>query len=209
MGKPERIDEKVRAFDNPVLERLSRVHPAIPICTWGPVALGSIYLGIRAEMAVPRVIGFVIVGLFSWTLVEYVLHRWIFHWQSRNARLRAWFYPVHQLHHDVQEWDRIVAPPLMSLPLAVILLGLFWLLIGPPMVFPFFGGFIIGYLAYDYTHYATHFVSPRTWIGKGLRKRHLQHHFACPDRWYGVSSPLWDYVFRTHVPRGVSPSSLS
>ena len=62
MGKPDRIDEKVRAFDNPVLERLSRIHPAIPVCMWGPVALGAIYLGIRAEMTVSRVIGFVIVG---------------------------------------------------------------------------------------------------------------------------------------------------
>ena len=95
----------------------------------------------------------------------------------------------------------------MSVPLAVAFLGLFWLPLGQPAVFPFFGGFIVGYLAYDYTHYATHFVRARTWIGKGLRKRHLQHHFACPDRWYGVSSPLWDYVFRTHVPRGVRPSS--
>ena len=71
------------------------------------------------------------------------------------------------------------------------------------------GGFLIGYLGYDYTHYATHFVRPKTRIGKGLRKRHLQHHFACPDRWYGVSSPLWDYVFRTHVPRGVRPASTN
>ena len=208
MGKSAGIDGKVRLFENPLLERLSRIHPAVPICVWGPAALGSIYLGIRAGMPALRAFSLAAAGLFFWTFTEYLLHRWVFHWQPSNPRLREWFYPVHQLHHEVQEWDRIVAPPLMSLPLAVLLFGVFWFSIGPPAVFPFFGGFLIGYLAYDYTHYATHFIRPRTWIGKGLRKRHLQHHFACPDRWYGVSSPLWDYVFRTHVPRGVRPSSL-
>jgi len=207
MGNSGEIDGKVRAFDNPLLERLSRIHPAVPLCLWGPISIVWIYLGLRDGISAPRVAGLTVVGLVSWTLTEYILHRWIFHWRPRNSTLRDWFYPVHQLHHDVQEWDRIVAPPLMSVPLAVVLFGVFWLLLGQPTVFPFFGGFIIGYLAYDYTHYATHFVRPRTWIGKGLRKRHLQHHFACPDRWYGVSSPLWDHIFRTHVPRGVRPSS--
>lgn len=208
MGKSAGIDEKVRLFDNPLLERLSRIHPAIPICVWGPIALGSIYLGIKIGMPALRAVGLAVVGLFFWTFTEYLLHRWIFHWQPTNPRVREWFYPVHQLHHDVQEWDRIVAPPLLSVPPALVLFLLFWLLLGRPTVFPFFGGFLIGYLAYDYTHFTIHYVRPRTWIGKGLRKRHLQHHFACPDRWYGVSSPLWDHVFRTHVPRRVRPSSL-
>jgi sterol desaturase/sphingolipid hydroxylase (fatty acid hydroxylase superfamily) len=207
MANSVKIGGKVRAFDNDFLEKMSRIHPAVPICVWGPISLGSIYLGFRDGFSVPRVASLSLAGLFVWTLVEYILHRWIFHWQPRSPRLRDRFYPVHQLHHDVQEWDRIVAPPLMAVPLVVILLGIVWLCLGQPTVFPFFGGFLIGYLVYDYTHYATHYVRPLTWIGKGLRRRHLQHHFACPDRWYGVSSPLWDYVFRTHVPRGVRPAS--
>jgi dihydroceramide fatty acyl 2-hydroxylase len=209
MGKPRRIDGKVQLFDNPLLERLSRVHPVVPICVWGPVALGSVYLGLRGGLSVPETAGLTVAGFFAWTLFEYILHRWIFHWQPRDPRFRELYYPVHEVHHDAQEWDRIVAPPLMAVPLAVISAGVFWLILDPPTVFAVFGGFVIGYLGYDYTHYATHFARPRTWIGKGLRKRHLQHHFACPDRWYGVSSPLWDYVFRTHVPRGARPSELS
>ena len=67
---------------------------------------------------------------------------------------------------------------------------------------PLFSGFIVGYLGYDYVHYYTHFARPTSWIGKGLRKRHLQHHFAFGDRWYGVSSPIWDYVFGTYVKEG-------
>ncbi len=75
-----------------------------------------------------------------------------------------------------------------------------------PAVFPFFGGFTIGYLMYDYIHFHTHFGQSRSRLAKSLRRRHLQHHFACPDRLYGVSSPLWDYVFRTHLRRGERPA---
>jgi sterol desaturase/sphingolipid hydroxylase (fatty acid hydroxylase superfamily) len=203
------IGEKVRAFENPVLERLSRVHPAVPLIFWGPLALGAFFLGIKSGLPLGRTVWLAMAGLFTWTLFEYALHRWVFHWQPPNPSLRERFHPVHQLHHEVQEWDRIVAPPLMAVPLAVLVLGVQWLLLGRPTVYPFFSGFVLGYLAYDYLHFAAHYARPRTRIGKALRKRHLQHHFACPDRWYGVSSPLWDYVFRTHVPRGVRPSSRS
>jgi sterol desaturase/sphingolipid hydroxylase (fatty acid hydroxylase superfamily) len=134
-----------------------------------------------------------------------LLHRWVFHFQPAHPTLRRLYYPIHQLHHDVQEWDRLVAPPLMSIPLAALFFLIFRLLLGWPVVLPFFGGFVIGYLAYDYVHFYTHFARPRTRVGRGLRRRHLQHHFAFPDRWFGISSPLWDYVFRTHVPRDARP----
>lgn len=202
-------EKRVRLYENDFLEALTRIHPAIPVFLWGPVALGSIWMGWNAGLGAGRVAGLAAAGLLAWTLTEYVLHRWVFHWQPKNEKLREFLYPMHELHHDVQEWDRLLAPPMMAIPLfSAIVAGFFWLL-GTPTVFPFTGGFTIGYLCYDYIHFYTHFVTPKSAIGKGLRRRHLQHHFACEDRWYGVSSPLWDYVFRTHVPRGERPSEMS
>ena len=201
----ETPDARVRAFENPILEKLSRIHPAVPVCVWGPVALGLIYLGHRMGVSAGTVAGLVLFGLFTWTLTEYVLHRWVFHWVPESPRARRAVYPLHQLHHDVQEWDRLVAPPLLAVPMWLMLLGLFWLVLGSPTIFPFFGGFTIGYLGYDYIHFYTHFGKPRSRIGKALRRRHLQHHYAFPHRWYGVSSPFWDFVFGTHVRRGEKP----
>jgi sterol desaturase/sphingolipid hydroxylase (fatty acid hydroxylase superfamily) len=54
-----------------------------------------------------------------------------------------------------------------------------------------------GYLAYDMLHYAIHRGVMKSRIGAYLRKHHLQHHYAVPERNFGVSSPLWDFVFRT------------
>lgn len=208
MAGGARRKQQVRAFENPVLERLSRIHPAWPLCLWVPVSAALIVIGAREGMPPLAIAAWVLAGVATWTLAEYALHRWVFHWVPSDPRLRRMFYPVHELHHDVQEWDRLVAPPLMSVPLFVLSLLLFRVVLGAPAAWPFLGGFTIGYLLYDYIHLYTHFVKPSTRIGKGLRRRHLQHHFACPDRWYGISSPLWDFVFRTHVPRGQKPARL-
>ena len=196
----------VRVFRSAWIERyLSRVHPALPAILWGPVAILSIAWGHHAGLSPARSLVLGVAGLLAWTLFEYILHRWVFHFIPQTTEGKRWWYPVHQIHHDVQEWDRLVAPPLLSLPLCAFFLTLFYGVFGTPTLWPFFGGFVLGYLAYDYVHLYTHFARPTSRLGKGLRRRHLQHHHAFPDRWYGVSSPLWDYVFRTHVRPGERP----
>ncbi len=56
---------------------------------------------------------------------------------------------------------------------------------------------MLGYLIYDITHYATHHFTMRRGIFKFLKRYHLKHHYKTPDLRYGVSSPLWDWVFGT------------
>jgi sterol desaturase/sphingolipid hydroxylase (fatty acid hydroxylase superfamily) len=58
-----------------------------------------------------------------------------------------------------------------------------------------FVGFGIGYLGYDGVHYFTHHFKARSRLGKFLKRYHLVHHHTGVDGLYGVSSPLWDYVF--------------
>ena len=42
-----------------------------------------------------------------------------------------------------------------------------------------------------------HHHVPKTKLGKRLREQHMRHHFQDHRYGYGVSSPLWDVVFRT------------
>jgi len=77
---------------------------------------------------------------------------------------------------------------------------LFVLIGGTPGAYPTFSGFILGYLAYDYTHYHVHHHVPKTQFGKKLREHHMRHHFQDHRYGFGVSSPLWDAVMRT-LPR--------
>jgi sterol desaturase/sphingolipid hydroxylase (fatty acid hydroxylase superfamily) len=67
----------------------------------------------------------------------------------------------------------------------------------PHWVGPVLSGFIAGYLFYDLTHYATHHFPMRAGMWKWLKRYHMMHHYKSPNQRYGVSSPLWDYVFGT------------
>jgi 4-hydroxysphinganine ceramide fatty acyl 2-hydroxylase len=62
-----------------------------------------------------------------------------------------------------------------------------------------FAGGIIGYLCYDMTHYYIHFRSPRSKYFYFLKRYHHNHHFVNPDKAFGISSPLWDKIFRTEA----------
>jgi sterol desaturase/sphingolipid hydroxylase (fatty acid hydroxylase superfamily) len=204
-----RREPPIRLFRSDFLESLTRVHPAVVVVVWVPViAWFAIDAWTTRDARGITVGGLVVahaVGLLVWTLVEYALHRFVFHFSPRNppAWLQRLLFLFHGVHH-VQPWDkaRLVMPPSVSIPLAI---G-FWLLFdavstqvlaSPAWVAPTFAAFLAGYLAYDLLHYATHHVAMSGTVGRWLKRHHLLHHHATPDERFGVSSPLWDLVLRT------------
>ena len=209
MLKENRLDRGIRLFDNPVLDFMSRVHPLVPVSFWLPVAIGFLVYALGfAEPALPwfHALWLAPAGWVVWCFSEYLIHRFFFHFQPRVRWMKMLFYYVHEHHHRYQEKDRLLAPPLMSLPIFGFFCVLFyfgiatWAGLAPACAV--MSGFIVGYLIYDYIHLYTHFAKPKTKVGKLLRRLHLQHHFARPDRWYGISCPWVDYVFRTNVHKG-------
>jgi sterol desaturase/sphingolipid hydroxylase (fatty acid hydroxylase superfamily) len=105
----------------------------------------------------------------------------------------------HGVHHDYpSDSRRLVMPPSVSIPLATLFYFLFRFLIGDISVHPFFAGFLTGYLFYDITHYAVHHFNMHSKFWLAIKNHHIKHHFQDPDKGYGVSSPIWDYVFRTN-----------
>ena len=188
----------IRLFKNPVLEALTHVHPLVPLVTWGPVVVYLIYLSYGAQLLTSQITALVLAGLFTWTLMEYLLHRFVFHFHPRGAFQERIEYLIHGIHHDQPEdATRLVMPPAAAVILAVILFSLFRFVLGPSWVLPFFSGFLIGYLCYDYIHYAIHHFQMSSAMGKFLKSHHMKHHFMTHGARWGVSSPLWDIVFRT------------
>jgi dihydroceramide fatty acyl 2-hydroxylase len=188
-----------RMFENDFLERFSRIHPSTPFVVWVPVA--AFFFGrsvMRHDLAIPAAVGMFLLGILAWSIAEYVLHRWVFHWTNETAWGKRVHFLLHGVHHDFpNDRDRLVMPLPTSVPLAIIFYALFTLTLGRTIGEPFFAGFAIGYLFYDGTHYYVHHFVPTTRWGKFLRRHHMTHHFADHDGGFGVSSPLWDYVFRT------------
>lgn len=191
-----------RMFENDFLERFSRIHPATPFVVWGPVAvvflLRSGYSGRVAALTIALLF---FGGMLLWTLAEYVLHRFVFHFRHDSRWGNRVHFLLHGVHHDFpDDADRLVMPLLTSTPMAVVFYSLFALALGPAFGSAFFAGFVVGYLFYDGTHFYVHHFVPRTRWGKLLRRHHLTHHFADHHGGFGVSTPLWDVVFRS-LPR--------
>lgn len=195
-------DETVRMFKSDFMESLSRVHPSVPLIIFVPVILYMLYLSIfDFKIAVLSIVGLVIFGLFIWTITEYLLHRFIFHLELKSKIGARIHFIFHGVHHDYpSDSRRLVMPPSVSIPLATLFYFLFSFLIGDVSVLPFFAGFLIGYLFYDISHYAIHHFNMHSKFWLAIKNHHIKHHYQDPDKGYGVSSPLWDYVFRTHYP---------
>jgi hypothetical protein len=74
-------DETIRMFDNPILDRMSRIHWATPLIVWVPVVIYCLYQALFVQqigwIKVPVLF---LIGLFIWTLSEYFVHRFVFHY---------------------------------------------------------------------------------------------------------------------------------
>jgi sterol desaturase/sphingolipid hydroxylase (fatty acid hydroxylase superfamily) len=186
-------------FESDFFEKFSRIHPATPFVVWIPVMLFVLYRSwARHDLTVLAMLGYYASGLFFWTFAEYVLHRWIFHWTKDTPAGRRIHFLLHGVHHDFpNDKDRLVMPLLTSVPLAVIFWTLFHVALGTRISEPFFAGFTLGYLCYDGTHYAVHHFKQTTRVGRWIKRHHMLHHHADHDGGFGVSTPLWDLVFRT------------
>jgi sterol desaturase/sphingolipid hydroxylase (fatty acid hydroxylase superfamily) len=136
-------------------------------------------------------------GAVGWTLIEYVLHRFVFHGASAT-RLGA---KEHRKHHAQVDyfapwWQKALAAlaaTAVVLPLAIVARG-------ATIGLVFTAGFIGMYLLYEILHRRAHTHPPTGPYGRWLRRNHFAHHFVDPRRGQGVTTPVWDRVFRTRLP---------
>jgi sterol desaturase/sphingolipid hydroxylase (fatty acid hydroxylase superfamily) len=136
-------------------------------------------------------------GVVLWTLIEYVIHRFAFHIHPTSTLGKKVHFLVHGIHHDYpRDSTRLVMPLLVSVPLALLFFLVFQAVVAP-YHWALFGGFIAGYVAYDSIHYATHHWTMTGKVGRFLKEYHMKHHYVDDHTAYGVSNPLWDYVFGT------------
>jgi len=191
-------DETVRMFQSDFMEFFSRVHPITPLVLYLPVVGAMLYVSVwQRQLSLVAVTALFLLGILLWTLTEYLIHRYIFHYEPKTRIGKRLHYIVHGVHHDYpSDGRRLVMPPSISVPLAFLFYGIFLLIFGrlTPAVF---AGLVFGYVCYDMLHYATHHFPMKRGIWLWLKQYHLRHHYKDDHVGYGISSPLWDYVFRT------------
>lgn len=163
-----------------------------------------------ANVSWPQAFLLLIVGVFSWTLIEYGLHRFVFHYTARSAFGRKFLYAAHISHHEhPRVTNRLFSGLLISLPIATVYLLIAWLALGSlPAATYLFTGLTAGYSCYEWLHFQAHHRRPRLRLFRYLRRYHLLHHYQTPRQRFGVTSPLLDVVFGTFRPVRKRKSSL-
>jgi len=182
-------------FKSDVIEFLSKTHWTMPIIAFVPIIT---FLLFNSHLTLLLTLLFIVAGLFFWSFIEYVLHRFVFHYEPKTDLGKRFHWLFHGVHHDYpNDSFRLVMPPGISLILGSMFFALFYLVLGKNNCYSFASGFFSGYLVYDISHYAMHHFAFKNKFMIQLKKHHMKHHFQEPERGFGVSSPLWDYIFDT------------
>lgn len=196
-------------FNNPILERLTRTHISIPITIFIIYSASLLVYSIMSvqTLSILETVMFFFIGFFTFTLVEYLMHRYLFHIGTSTPRREKFQYTLHGVHHEYpKDKERLAMPPVMSITLSTALLFIFKLFIGD-VVFAFLPGFLVGYAGYLVMHYIQHiFKAPKGFFNSWWAN-HSVHHYKDQTKAYGVTSPLWDYVFGTMPTKKVTTIS--
>ncbi|MBL7929781.1 MAG: sterol desaturase family protein [Bacteroidia bacterium] len=187
-------------FSNYLLERLTRTHFLFPVILFYTLCVLMLLLSIFFTSS-----GFWVLlalffsGAFAFTLTEYLIHRFLFHFNANTDRKKKIQYLIHGVHHEFpKDKDRLVMPPVASVLLAVFFFSIFWLLM-KESVFAFFSGFCFGYSTYLMIHYAVHRCKPPKNYLRILWRHHALHHYREDEGNYSVSFPFWDFFFRSNL----------
>jgi sterol desaturase/sphingolipid hydroxylase (fatty acid hydroxylase superfamily) len=133
----------------------------------------------------------VLAGLAAWTLLEYLVHRFVFHRYSSLGRR------LHQVHHDYPndpDAERSsLSTPLIAFPIGFLLFATAGVEDGSAI----FAGLLSGYLAFITVHYTVHRwpIGPNSWLYSAKRRHVALHRFENCN--FGVTTSFWDIVFRT------------
>ncbi|KAF1995738.1 Inositolphosphorylceramide-B hydroxylase [Amniculicola lignicola CBS 123094] len=177
----------------------------VPMVWMPPVVYGTLYG--TSFVGVQQGLGYWFFGLFFWTIIEYVLHRFLFHLDGYLPDNRVGItlhFILHGIHHYLpMDKYRLVMPPTLFAALAAP----FWKFAHTIISWNYYGavvaycGGVFGYICYDLTHYFLHHRNLPAWY-KSLKKYHLAHHFADYQNGFGVTSRFWDRVFGTELDMG-------
>jgi sterol desaturase/sphingolipid hydroxylase (fatty acid hydroxylase superfamily) len=139
-------------------------------------------------------------GVFGWTFAEYALHHWVFH----RLKIQTVGKKEHLRHHAKAGYFTSTQ---LKIKLGIVVFSLIYIVmefvvgIAQAEVFTLTLAFSYGW--YERVHNRHHTTAPKSRYGAWLRKHHFIHHFHDARVNHGVTTPIWDLVFRTYQNRAV------
>ena len=173
-------------------------------CSFWMYPLAAGILGYAASAVEPgrstfELIWLIPAGVLVWSLLEYGLHRVVFHWNPKSPTVRKVVRQFHLLHHaEPQRKDQILVRARFSIPMSLaILASLYAITESEIQTVGLMAGIWTGFLYYEWVHYGVHTSSSDLGLATH-RRRHFLHHFVDDKSCYGVTSPIWDRILGTY-----------
>ncbi|TFK41614.1 fatty acid-2 hydroxylase [Crucibulum laeve] len=224
--QPRHLPEPVRLFGPDILEMLTRtVWYVVPIF-WAPIA-GYLFLRSLFQFTGPlpawhvnpslplselssitgdtltKTMMCFFLGNVIWTILEYGMHRFLFHidnWLPDNSVALLLHFLLHGIHHYVpMDRLRLVMPPTLFTMLQYPFTQLGYVLFPTAVANGIISGAFSFYILYDCMHYALHHTKLPQYL-RDQKKYHLAHHYKNFELGFGVTSKIWDVVFNTVLP---------
>jgi len=148
-------------------------------------------------------------GVVAWTLMEYLVHRYILHGRFPDGGglrhfLHKAFDHLHEEHH-ARPWDgRHVNGTLRDTAMYVAPVAALSLLAPIHTAPVFVAGILQSYIAEEWVHHSVHFCDFRNRYFQYIRRHHLYHHSPSgSEAGYGLTNDFWDMVLNTHYPADI------
>lgn len=195
---PQKGRVRTRRYDEAGWDRFLKTHPIFPAAIYIPLCLVLLWRSYQAPGFMGSTWVLFFSGLFVWTLLEYGIHRGLLHFADVNALWNMNLARIHTNHHEhPEDISQVIISPIQTLPLMALLYGILRLALSWEHAGALLSGITAGYLCYESFHYAFHAPHAPKWAWlTALKKYHARHHFETPDARFGVTTPLWDLVFR-------------
>uniref|UniRef100_A0A1L8DYG7 Fatty acid 2-hydroxylase n=1 Tax=Nyssomyia neivai TaxID=330878 RepID=A0A1L8DYG7_9DIPT len=205
VNKP--VDRPLRLFGPWYLEILTKTPWYVVPIFWIPIIIYLVISGstnvatLTNELQLIPIAACFGLGVTMWTLIEYSLHRWVFHMDAKEMHwtFATFHFLIHGLHHKVPfDPYRLVFPPVPAMIIASILYPLLLSIFQAYSPVALAGG-LTGYVVYDMIHFYLHYGSPSGGHMYFMKRYHYQHHFVHHDKGFGISSSVWDDIFGTKI----------
>lgn len=185
-------------MSNQKLDKFAKTNPLYYYFTFLSIIGYFLYSAITHGMPWYKLFFLIAIGLLIWSLVEYLMHRFVFHWQSSQRLIQIIHYLLHGIHHTYPRDVRAsITPLVISIPLSIMFYFIFNLVFGDAGSV-IFAGFVLGYVLYTVIHDATHHFPMNYPLLREIKKNHMYHHYFENEGNFGVSTPIWDYIFKTY-----------
>ncbi|KAI8141359.1 hypothetical protein BJV82DRAFT_645327 [Fennellomyces sp. T-0311] len=200
--RPRFVSHYVPYFSHPWLDLLSHTPWYVVPIVWLPFVTYQLWCSLNTLNASPlNTLEAFAGGVFFWSLLEYLLHRFVFHldeWLPDHPIALLFHFTLHGIHHHMpMDRLRLVMPPALTVIIGGPVIQLVHSLFKTTTAHAVVAGAFFGYVSYDLIHYYLHHAQVIRIHFREMKRYHLAHHYKNYDGGYGITSKIWDYVFNT------------